>query len=391
MFEQRQQLMKEYMEKQNNPEALQEVMAKASEMQKAAMLQMKAAQETNSTHQTSNSQQSDSPTFIPGQTPLPSTDPTSLLNANLTNSKLDELINPGLKAAAAKKAKSEQEARILEAISRKDYSELNAIKATQYGILDRLKELVESNQTDPHKPDAENVYLLHWAAINNRLDIGKYLLSLGCAVDVVGGELESTPLNWAARSGHIQMVVFLMNNGANPLTYDIEGFSTIHLSTMFGHSIVTSYLLAKGIDPDLKDKNGVTPLMFAAQRIQSRDPAQLLVTFNARMNVQDNKGNTPLHYCVAFNNATVMKILLDRGASLDVKNNKGLDPIEFAIDRSKGSAASMMRLVKNDDRSDLAPFLRSIGKNKVNERNLLLVFATTANACTLNAFFMNDN
>jgi len=39
--------------------------------------------------------------------------------------------------------------------------------------------------------------------------------------------------------------------------------------------------------------------------------------------------------------------------------------------------------VKNDDRSDLAPFLRSIGKNKVNERNLLLVFATTANACTL--------
>ncbi len=371
MFEQRQQLMKEYMDKQDNPQALQEVMAKAAEMQKEAMLQMKKAQQ-ESLANAQNLQSTDNPIEIPGQT-IP-TDSTNLLNANLNNSNLDELINPSLRAASAKKAKSEQEKKILDAINRKDYSELNAVKACQYGILDRLKELIETNQTDPHKPDGENVYLLHWAAINNRLEIAKYLLSLGCAVDVVGGELESTPLNWAARSGHIQMVVYLMKNGANPLTFDIEGFSTIHLSTMFGHSIVTSYLLAKGIDPDMKDKNGVTPLMFAAQRIHSRDPAQLLITFNARMNAQDNKGNTPLHYCVAYNNATVMKILLDKGASLDVKNNKCMDPIEFAIDRNKGSAAGMMRLVKNDDRSDLSPFLRSIGKNKVNISIFLFFF-----------------
>lgn len=83
------------------------------------------------------------------------------------------------------------------------------------------------------------------------------------------------------------------------------------------------------------------------------------------MNVQDNKGNTPLHYSVAYNNPTVMKILLERGASLDIKNNKGLDPIEFAIDRNKGMAAGLMRLDQNDDRRNLTPFLRSIGKNKV--------------------------
>lgn len=361
MFEQRQQMMTEYMKKQDNPEALQEMMVKAAEMQKAAMIQMKKAQPAtdNATSDSLLPQE----TSIPGQSQsIPSTEPTNLLNANLNNSKLDELINP--KGSSVKKVKNEKEAKILEAIGRKEYSELNAIKATQYGILERLQELVDSKQTDPHKPDSENVYLLHWAAINNRLEIAKYLISLNCAIDVIGGELESTPLNWASRSGHIQMVVYLLKNGANPLTYDVEGFSTIHLSTMFGHSIVTSYLLAKGLDPDMKDKNGVTPLMFAAQRIHSRDPAQLLITFNARMNVQDTKGNTPLHYCVAFNNATVMKILLDKGASLDVKNNKGMDPIEFAIDRNKGSAAGMMRLVKNDDRSDLSPFLRSIGKNK---------------------------
>lgn len=253
---------------------------------------------------------------------------------------------------------------ILDAISRKDYSNLSAVKATQYGVLERLKSLIESNLVDPFKPDEENVYLLHWAAINNRLEIAKYLVSLNCEIDPIGGELESSPLNWAARSGHIQMVVYLMQQGANPFNNDIEGFSTIHLSTMFGHSMVTAYLLAKGLDPDLKDKNGATALMFAAQRTHSRDPAQLLITFNARLNAQDNKGNTPLHYCVAYNNATVMKILLEKGASLDVKNNKGMDPIEFSIERGKSAAANMMKISKDDDRDKLPGCLRSISKNK---------------------------
>lgn len=338
---------------------MQEMMVKVQELQRSAMLQMQAAMAEGGSEATTSS--SSDATSIP----MPSVGGEStLLNADLNNSKLDDLINPGGEKKRQKKAKNEQEAKILDAINRKDYSELTAVKATQYGVLDRLKELVESGQTDPHEPDAENVYLLHWAAINNRIEIAKYLLSLNVAIDPYGGELESTPLNWAARSGHIQMVVFLVQNGANPTTFDVEGFSTIHLSTMFGHSIVTAYLLAKGLDANMKDKNGVTPLMFAAQRIHSRDPAQLLLTFSARMNVQDSKGNTPLHYCVAFNNVTVMKILLEKGASLDIKNNKGLDPVEFAIDRGKGSAAAMMRMSRDEDRNNLPGFLRSIGKNK---------------------------
>lgn len=52
----------------------------------------------------------------------------------------------------------------------------------------------------------ENVTLLHWAAINNRLEIVNYLVSRGAIVDAIGGELESTPLQWATRQGHLPMV-----------------------------------------------------------------------------------------------------------------------------------------------------------------------------------------
>lgn len=105
---------------------------------------------------------------------------------------------------------------------------------------------------------------------------------------------------------------------------DVEGFSAIHLAAMFGHSNVCAYLLVKGVDVDAPDQSGLTPLMHACQRVQSRDPTQLLITFNARVNAQDPKGNTALHYCVAYNNLTCLEVLIDRGASIDIKNAKVL-------------------------------------------------------------------
>ena len=240
MMEQRQILMKEYMEKggPSNPAAMQEMMTKAAQMQQTMMAQFKSSM--------ANKEKDSQLSIKPDETSIPTPDNNSLLAANINHSKLDELINK--RGTAFKKKKEEEETKILSQIQNKDYSELNAIRATQYGILERLKELVDAGKCDPNVPDDENVYLLHWAAINNRVDIAKYLLSVGCKVDPIGGELESTPLNWASRSGHIQMVVFLIQNGANPLLFDSEGFSIIHLATMFGHSIVVAYLLSKGVD-----------------------------------------------------------------------------------------------------------------------------------------------
>lgn len=298
MFEMRQQMMKEFMEKggHSNPAALQELMAKAQQAQAAMMAEFKANNLTSEQNKSSDTKPDGfmfatpvPPPNMPGfDKPTNNNNASDLLGGDLNNSKLDDIIN---KRNLNKKAKEEQEAKVLDAIARKDFTELNAVKATQYGVLERLKELVESNQVDPNAPDAENVYLLHWAAINNRIDIAKYLISLGVNIDPVGGELETTPLNWAARSGHVNMCVLLMQHGANPTVYDVEGFSTIHLGTMFGHSNVVAYLLVKGIDvkinifliyfffkyflkyfkikTDMPDKNGVTPLMYAAQRVHS--------------------------------------------------------------------------------------------------------------------------
>ncbi|XP_048463432.1 palmitoyltransferase ZDHHC17-like [Rhincodon typus] len=79
-----------------------------------------------------------------------------------------------------------------------DYSTWDIVKATQYGIFDRCRELVEAGY-DVRQPDKENVTLLHWAAINNRIDLSRYYISKGAIVDQLGGDLNSTPLHWATR------------------------------------------------------------------------------------------------------------------------------------------------------------------------------------------------
>jgi len=51
-----------------------------------------------------------------------------------------------------------------------DYKTFDIVRAAQYGVLERCIELVDGG-VDVNQPDAENVSILHWAAINNRLEI----------------------------------------------------------------------------------------------------------------------------------------------------------------------------------------------------------------------------
>lgn len=219
---------------------------------------------------------------------------------------------------------------------------MDIVKATQYGNFQLVKSIIDRNLYSVNQMDRENVSLLHWAAINNRRDIVEYLISKGAIVDRIGGDLKSTPMHWATRQNHLQMVVLLMRHGADPNCVDGEGCTTIHLAAQLGHSVILAFLIAKGIDVDLPDENGKTPLMWSAFRIHSMDPVRLLTTFNANPRVTDHNGNTALHYAAMGGNAMVCTLLLKLGVPVDAQNKDGLTAIEIA--ESKKFVAVVKRL-----------------------------------------------
>ena len=75
--------------------------------------------------------------------------------------------------------------------------QMTLVQAVQYNEIDRVKEIIESGQADVNTPDNEGCYLLHWAAINNHIELVRYLIAKGAVVDIQGGDLNSTPLHWA--------------------------------------------------------------------------------------------------------------------------------------------------------------------------------------------------
>lgn len=228
-----------------------------------------------------------------------------------------------------------QESNICNTISdgnetKSDFNDFDIVRATQYGAFERCKNIIE-NGYDVNERDSENVTLLHWAAINNRRDIVKYYIGKGAIIDAIGGDLQSTPLHWATRQGHISMVLLLIHHRADPSILDGEGSNCLHLSAQFGHTSIAAYLIAKGQDINAPDINGMTALMWSSFRVNSNDPTRLLITLGSSLSLCDNRHrNTALHWAVYSRNSTAVSLLLKSGANVYAKNIQGDTPLDMA-------------------------------------------------------------
>lgn len=255
-----------------------------------------------------------------------------------------------------------------------DFKHFDIVRATQYGMLERIQELVESG-FDVNTMDKENVSLLHWAAINNRTQIVKYLISKGAIIDRFGGDLNSTPIHWATRQGHLPMVVLLMSYGSDPSLRDGEGCSCIHLAAQFGHTSIVAYLIAKGQDVDMLDKNGMTALMWASYRVFCHDPARLLLTFNASVNKADKvQHNTPLHWAMTTGNNIVGKLLLEVNADITAANEKGQTPLDVAVSQKNVGMVKKIRELRLEKGLDMPHCLIKYTSNKEIRKKMMFVF-----------------
>jgi ankyrin repeat protein len=90
--------------------------------------------------------------------------------------------------------------------------------------------------------------------------------------------------------------------------------------------------LADGVDPNVADSQGFTPLHFAAQSL-SPEATKLLIDAGADLEARNKFGATPL--LVGMGNARdddhgVVGILLEAGADPDAQNNAGVSPRSLA-------------------------------------------------------------
>ena len=64
------------------------------------------------------------------------------------------------------------------------------VKAVQYGDYMLVETAIEEYQYSANTIDTNGCSLLHWAAINNRVDIAKFLINKKASINLAGGTIK---------------------------------------------------------------------------------------------------------------------------------------------------------------------------------------------------------
>lgn len=118
------------------------------------------------------------------------------------------------------------------------------------------------------------------------------------------------------------------------------GQTALHIAVARRDTVWVRFLTARGADANLADREGLTPLIIAAQ-IGFPDAVPLLVAAGGRINQGNSRGETPLHFAVQRRDIATVRALIAAGADPEVQDNvTGMSPRDYA--RNDNRAANIL-------------------------------------------------
>jgi len=103
-----------------------------------------------------------------------------------------------------------------------------------------------------------------------------------------------------------------------------------HSAALIGDGRSLALFLEAGVNTELANERGWTPLMLAAFNGLD-DVVALLLKHKANVHASDLQGNTPLHWAADAGHAAIAKLLLENQADIDAHNKNGLPPLFMAV------------------------------------------------------------
>jgi len=250
--------------------------------------------------------------------------------------------------------------------------------AARQSCLDCARILLKAG-ADINAADPNNITPMLLALINGHYDFAAFMIDQGADPNIAD-ETGRTPL-FAAVDDHtmpesnlpapreidnnltsMDVIKALLAHGANvnaqlkkiqPYRTKVDRGADMMLTTgttpilraaKAGDAEVIQALLAKGGDPKIPTKAGITPLMAAAglgskeedttgrkkTEAEAIASIKLCLEAGADVNTADNQGETALHGAAQKGYDQVVQFLADHGAKLDAKDKKGRTPLDAA-------------------------------------------------------------
>ena len=171
-------------------------------------------------------------------------------------------------------------------------------------------------------PGASGINDLSGAARSGDAARVKLLLAEGKDPNVADSNGRRTPLHWAVRGNHPEVVKALIEGGANPDIGDQAGKTALEHAAENDMVEMTAMLIEAGADVNKRDLVGGNAVLWAAG-LGSPETLKLVVDAGGEIEVKDINGLTPLTWAAQTGKTASMKILIDAGA--DVNSVDGLN------------------------------------------------------------------
>lgn len=282
---------------------------------------------------------------------------------------MKKLLKRGAHVDAAPRGKTAEEAKIA--------GSTPLIGATKYNNPEAVKLLLE-HKANPNHQNQSGISALMLASEQGFFECVRNLCEGGANVELAPSGKTAlsmnlsgqTPLFCAAKEGHLDIVRYLLDRGAQPNATNHYGVSVLWIPCQRGLLKIVELLLERGASPEIAPQgpeaeersiSGWTPL-YAAIKSRQYPVVKLLLTHGANPNAITSLGSTPFLLASEIGDLDVIKCFVEHGADLDYSpSGKEADDLNIT-----GQTALFMATLK--EQNDVVQYLIERG-SKVNVKN----------------------
>lgn len=250
--------------------------------------------------------------------------------------------------------------------------------AARFGLEGVVRYLYGAEKVDINDSDGLFGNPLLGAVRNGHLAVVRFLLEAGADVNPpsAGGV---TALQVAVAWDQVKTVVELLQHGASVSDTTKEGSTYLHLAAGYGHAEIVRILIENGADISSTDQGGHSPLHKAVSS-EHADIAQYLLDCGADPTACSNLGRTPLHTAAYWGNHEVTKLLCSSGADISASDSCNDTPLHLAAWNGRYKAVRLLldsgADVSQRNQYGMTPLARASSRGHLEAVKLLVEFGS---------------
>jgi len=164
--------------------------------------------------------------------------------------------------------------------------------------------------------------------------------------DIVNGVKDGEPfLMSVIQDGNVQIVQYLVEQGADVNKANDKGFTPFLLACHLGNFAIVSYLFSKGVDVSTRVKGGFTALMVACgSEHRNIDVINFLLNpIGVNVNETDDDGVTALMIASENGDINIVKNLISAGADVSAKAADGTTALNAAKEEGNQKIVNILQ------------------------------------------------